>query len=178
MIAGVRPSGLRVPHSASLLPPALLAPACNACLAHDTCFLPSLAPPADRRAPGPNGFDKRVMRPARCGHPSSRPPSCTHATSALPISRSLSRVCSLQSASLASFSTPMPPGCLVAAVPADGRWAHVPKRLGLSPAEPGAPTSTGGCYWCSWATGSHPDDQNRPAQASLPLCCKFIFQVF
>jgi hypothetical protein len=39
-------------------------------------------------------------------------------------------------------------------------------------------TGGGGALAPSLATGSDPDGWNRPAQASAPLCCKCMFQVF
>jgi hypothetical protein len=63
MLPHERPSiRRRTPHSTLSFSPELLTRTCDTCLTHDTCSFLSLA--------------SRVVRPARHGHPSSRPIAC------------------------------------------------------------------------------------------------------
>jgi hypothetical protein len=111
---------------------------------------------------------------------------------ALPISRSLS--CPLAAvdpcvATVASFLHLSRPCCLlpqsakclpvlfpssaqlgcVAAAPTNGGSAQVLGRVRSSRTEPRVTHERGRCWWCSHATGSHPDGQNQPASFSPPI---------
>jgi hypothetical protein len=134
-----------------------------------------LAPPSCTR------FDLRVARPARRGHPSphhhpahclcsphlsfsiSRPLTAEHLPSLFPNPRQHHRDASPQ------LPLPMAAGRM---------WRGTSSRPWLRQGFPRARPDASGARVLPLAASSHPDGQNRPAQASPSLCCKCMYQVF
>jgi hypothetical protein len=136
-----------MPHSASLLPPALLAPACDTCLARDTCSLPSLTPHVTHLI----CVDSRLTHRAACPlRPSLAAP---HPACTLPLlSPSLALYFTSNDSRappLVSSPTPNAVGMPCRSHPRQwplGARAGAPQVV---LAEPWAPASAAGCWWCS-----------------------------
>jgi hypothetical protein len=176
---GVCPFECHTPHSASLLPPALLAPAYDTCLARDTCSLPLLTPHVTHLICADSRLTRRTACPLR---PSLAAP---HPARTLPLlSPSLALYLTSNDSRappLASSPTPNAVGMPCRSRPR--RWplgtrAGAPQVILAEPWHPQARPDGGGARASPLAAGSHPDGRNRSAQASLALYCKHMFQVF